>query len=131
MSISTIPPYSPKRRGIHQIYGVYLERSGLDNEYRLVKVNSYKFTSQLRNVKQAGISERTLMNSRENSSLYKFNGKLEVLTTTGTSEMDKEDFIEYLKDKTSYYGLQYYFYLPNSDKKMIPLLSYLHTFSLK
>ena len=103
-TISTVIPSSPKRGDIHPIYGVYLGGSGLINDYRLAKVNSYKFTSQLRNIKQAGVSERILTNSREDSSLRKFNGKLEVPNTT-SYEMDKEEFIESLKDKISYYGL--------------------------
>ena len=44
--------------------------------------------------------------------------------------MDKEEFIESLKDKISSYGLHTFFYLPGPEKKMISLLSNLHTFSL-
>ena len=130
LTISTVLPSTPKRGGIHPIYGVYLGGSGLKDDYSLLKVNSYKFTSQLRNVKQAGISERTLMNSREDSSLRKFNGKLEVPNAATSFDMDKEEFNESLKDKISYYGLHKFFYLPGPEKKILSLLSNLHTFSL-
>ena len=59
-----------------------------------------------------------------NSSLNKFNGKLEVPTTNGSSEMGKEEFIEFFKNRISYYGVQIFnFYLPNFNKNMIYLLS--------
>ena len=130
MSAPTVSTTPPKQGGIHSIYGVCLGVSGLNNDYYLAKVNPYKFTSQLRNVKQTGISERTLINSRENSSLRKFNGKLEIPNTITSSKMDKEEFIESLKDKISSYGLHTFYYLPGPEKKMISLLSNLHTFSL-
>lgn len=130
-TVSTVLLTSPNRGSIHQIYGVYLGESSLNNEYCLAKVNSHKFISHLRNFKQAGIIERNLMNSREDSSLHKFNGKVEVLNTTKSSEMGKEVFIESLKDKISYYGLHNFSYLPGPEKMIISLLLNLHTFYLQ
>ena len=130
--ITILPFYPPPRSGdIHPIYGVYLGGSSLNDDYSLINVNSYRVTSQLRSIKQTGISEKNLINSREDSSLLKFNGKLEVSTSTTSSKMDKEEFIESLNDEISYYGLQNFFYLPGPDKNMVPHLSNLHTFSLQ
>ena len=67
LNVSSVLPSSTKRRGIHPIYSDYLGESVLNDDYRLVKNNSYKFTSQLRDIKQAGISERTLTDSLEDS----------------------------------------------------------------
>ena len=71
------------------------------------------------------------MNSRKDSSLRKFNGKLEVPTTATSFDVDKEEFNESLKDTISYYGLHKFFYLPGPEKKILSLLSNLHTFSLQ
>ena len=71
-----------------------------------------------------------MINSREYVSLRKFIGKQQAPTSTTSSEMDKEEFIESLKDKISYYELYGFFYLPGPDEKMISLLSNLNTFSL-
>ena len=43
-------------------------------------------------MKQAGICERTLMNSRDDSSVRNINGKLKVSDSNSKTETDKEDF---------------------------------------
>ena len=121
----------PKRGGTHPTFGIYLGGSGIDSDYNLLKSPSYKFTAQLRNMKQAGIGERALMNARDDSSVRKFNGKLEVSDSTSKTEMDKEDFFETLKDKVAFYGLHNFFYLPSTDGTMLLLLTDSYAFSLK
>ena len=75
-------------------------------------------------MKQAGIV--ALMNARDDSSVRKFNGKLEVSDSTSKIEMDKEDFFETLKDKVAFYGLHNFFYLPSTDGTMLSLLTDSH-----
>ena len=123
----------PVRGGKHPIHGIYLGGSSLKDDYSLKRLNSYKYTTQLRSSKQSASSERALMDSRDSSSIIKFDGKLELSTslTTIPTELDKDEFIKSLKDKVSYYGLQTFFYLPGSNGTMLSLLDHAHSFSLQ
>ena len=122
----------PVRGGKHPIHGIYLGGSSLKDDYSLKRLNSYKYTTQLRSSKQSASSERALMDSRDSSSIIKFDGKLEFSTSvTIPTELDKDEFIKSLKDKVSYYGLQSFFYLPGSNGTMLSLLDHAHSFSLQ
>ena len=121
----------PERGGTHPTFRMYMEGRGIDSEYNLSKSQSYKFTAQLRNMKQAGIGERALMNTRDNSSIRNFNGNIEVSDSTSKTETDKEDFFEALKDKVAFYGLHNSFYLPSTDWTMMSLLTDSNAYSLK
>ena len=122
----------PVRGGKHPIHGIYLGGSSLQDDYSLKRLNSYKYTTQLRSSKQSASSERALMDSRDSSSIIKFDGKLELSTSaTIPTELDKDEFIKSLKDKVSYYGLQTFFYLPGSNGTMLSLLDHAHSFSLQ
>ena len=80
------------RGGKHPIHGIYLGGSSLKDDYSLKRLNSYKYTTQLRSSKQSTSSERALMDSRDSSSIIKFDGKLELSSslTTIPTELDKD-----------------------------------------
>lgn len=113
------------------MYGTYMGGSALDDDYELMNVRSYKYTTQLRNPKQLASSERSLMTARNDGTSIKFNGKLELSgTTTETAELDKEQFVAALKDKVKFHGVQTFFYMPNSQGKMTSLLTDYHVFTV-
>ena len=115
-TVSRLPSGFQKEVVLYFTFGMYLGGSGIDSKYNLSKSTSYKFTAHLRNMKQAGIGERALMNARDDSSVRNFNGKLNNSDSTTKSEMDKEDFFDALKDKVAFYGLHNFFYLPSPDE---------------
>ena len=77
-----------KRGGTHPVLGKYVGGSDLNDEYRLTKTNSYKFTSQLRNVKQLSANEGKLREERNSVSTMKFNGKLELSENSVSIKMN-------------------------------------------
>ena len=89
-----------KRGGNHPVLGNYLGGSDLNHEYKLVKKNSYKYTSQLRMVKQLSVNEGKLREERNSILTMKFYGKLDLPESAGLTEMDKEHFFKAYK-KTS------------------------------
>jgi hypothetical protein len=111
------------------LYGVYQGGSELDNNYELVLVRTYNFTTQLRTPKQLSLSETKLIDARNDSSTMKFNGKLEA-TASDINEFDKEQFIRALMDKVRFYGLETFFYLHNSSGRMVSLMTEYHAFTV-
>lgn len=122
-------PPTPRRGGIHRLYGVYQGGSELNDQYQLPLRRTYNFTTQLRNAKQLSISENKLMEARNDSSAMKFNGKLEA-TASDINEFDKEQFIRALMDKVRFYGLETFFYQPNSSGRMVSLMTEYHAFTV-
>jgi hypothetical protein len=59
----------------------------------------------------------------------KFNGKLEA-TASDINEFDKEQFIRALMDKVRFYGLETFFYQPNSSGRMVSLMTEYHAFTV-
>ena len=111
------------------MYGIYQGGSELDNNYELVLMQTYNFTTQLRTPKQLSLSETKLMDARNDSSAMKFNGKLEA-TASDINEFDKEQFIRALMDKVRFYGLETFFFLPNSSGRMVSLMTEYHAFTV-
>lgn len=123
---------APVRGGIHPIHSMYLGRTSLKDNYSLKRLNSFKYNTQLRSSRQSASSVRALIDSRDSTSVIKFDGKLELTSslTTVPTELDKDEFIKSLKDKVSYYGLHPFFHLPNPNGTMLSLLDHAHSFSL-
>ena len=118
----------PCRGGIHpSIDGVYLGGCALNNNYELIEAKSFKFIAQCRNLKQQQTNLHTI-ESAMNDSTPKFNGKLEL--SENSSELDKDKFFDQLKHLVCLYGLQNFFYLPNSQGSMTYLLDDSHLFTL-
>ena len=104
---------SIKRGGNHPVLGNYLGGSDLNNEYKLVKKNSYKYTSQLCTVKQLSVNEAKLREERNSILAMKFDGKLELPESAGLTEMDKEQFFQSVQENINFYGLQTFFFFPH------------------
>lgn len=121
---------APKRGGIHRAYGVYLGGCALDDDYKLTKARSFKYTTQLRNSKALASIEKTLMTARNDATSVKFNGKVELGTNVQTAELDKEQFVATLKDKVKFHGAQSFFYVPREDGTMTSLLEDFHNFTV-
>ena len=103
----------PRRDGKHPIYREYLGGSELDDNYsqKISGIRSFKYPSQLRNIKQLSVNQKTLMDAKKDVSMLKFDGMLE-LKKDDSSQLDKEQFITALSDEVKYYGLQTFFFLP-------------------
>ena len=120
-----------KRGGTHPVLGTYLGVSDLDNEYRLMKKNSYKFTSQLRTVKQLSANETKLREERNSISTMKFDGKLELSDSSRSTEIDKEQFFQSVQENINFYGLQTFFFLPDTSNQMRNLVKNTHLFTMQ
>ena len=123
----------PVRGRIHPIHGMYLGETSLKDDYSLKRLNSYKYATQLGSPRQYASSERALIDSRDSTLVIKFDGKLKLTCslTTITRELNKDKFIESLKDKVAYYSLHAFFYLPNPNGTMLSLLDHKYSFSLQ
>ena len=120
-----------KRGGNHPVLGNYLGGSDLNHEYKLVKKNSYKYTWQLRMVKQLSVNEGKLREERNSISTMKFDGKLDLPESAGSTEMDKEQFFQGVQENINFYGLQTFFFLPDSSNEMRNLVKNTHLFTLE
>lgn len=121
---------SPRRGGIHPIFGLFMGGSDLDDDYKLKSQAPYKLTTQLRNPKQSGSSEQSLMDARTDATKLKFHGKLET-SADCTTEYDKEEFLTALREQVNYYGLQNFYAMPDEDGKMRNLIVDSHLFDLE
>ena len=121
---------TPKRGGEHPSLGYYMGGCALDDDYKLVKQRPFGQVTQLRSAKQLGINQSSLLSAKLDSSVMKFNGKLETLCTDIT-KLDKDQFITAVKEKVRYYGLHNFFYLRGPDGKMCYLLDNSHAFTVK
>ena len=102
--------------------GVYVGGCGLNMEYKLVSNMSYCSTFQVRTPKATATAEKTLYDSKLNTSQIKFNGNLELPagSISGAKELDKMDFIRSLDTTVSRFGLESFFHLPlNGEMKYL------------
>ena len=106
----------PVRGGKHPSYGEYQGGSVLEDDYsqKLTEIRTFKYPSQLRNLKQLSINQKTLMDAKRDTSMVQFDGVLEV-QVTDKSQLDKEQFISALSDEVKYYGLESFFSIPRED----------------
>ena len=119
-----------KRGGKHPILGDSIGGASLTNDYKLSKPNPYKFTSQLRSIKQLSINESKLREERNNISTMKFDGNLELSESSSSTELDKEQFFQSVNENINFYGLQTFFFLPDSSGDMKSLMKNIHLFAL-
>ena len=129
-----VSPTTPllKRGGRHPIFGIYVGGAPLDNQYELSHTDTYASTSQLRNEKQLSVAETSLHNQRNNTTTLKFNGNMDVKesNTASLTEMNLDMFLRNVGDIVERFGLEPFFYLPNSSGAMKYLPEDSHTFTL-
>ena len=121
-----------KRGGTHPIFGTYVGGSPLTIEYKLSEADGYNSTSQLRSEKSLNLAETALHAQRNDTTSLKFNGKLDVAPNTASlSELTLESFLRSVGDIVERFGLETFFYLPDSAGKMQYLPEDPHTFTLQ
>ena len=86
----------PKSGEIHPLYKLYLGGFPLDDKYKPIKLNSYAYTTQRRNIKTIATIERDLTIARDSTTTLKFDGKLEPVIGS-TTEVGKERFLQLLE----------------------------------
>ena len=122
----------PKRGGNHVLFGVYQGGSALTNEYKLTKQNSYRSTTQLRNSKVLAQCETALHKARGDTSVLKFDGKLEVNSgKTIPTELDQEQLMIAVKETVQRYGLHSFFYMLGTDNNMKNIVKEPHSFTIE
>ena len=138
MAETTTPPQKmaettpPKRGGIHSIYGKFIGGSKLDDEYKLIEGTSslYRFSTQRRHEKTITSIERALREARDTTTAIKFNGTLEP-TAGNANEIGKERFVTLLKRRVKEHGQQTFYWIRDSDGKVIDLFENAHRFKLE
>ena len=122
----------PKRGGNHPVYGEYQGGSEIDDHYGQIisGARTFKYPSQLRNLKQLSSNQKTLMDNKKDISMIKFDGVLE-LSTDNINQLDKEQFIKAVADEVKYYGLQSFFSMPRDNGSMVSLVKESHAFTLE
>jgi hypothetical protein len=127
MSVANTP--TPKRGGLHPIFGAFLGGSRMDETYHLV-TPKFHCVSQLRTVKQLQAIQTSLEQARDSTTSLKFHGNLELDDLKTTTELDKKNFIKRVDRLVETYGLQGFFYMKALDGKMVSLLTHSHLFTL-
>ena len=118
-----------KRGAEHPIFGYYVGGCPINEEYKLSRPNPFKYTSQLRNVKQLSNNETKLIDNRSSTSTMKFDGNLELTESSPSTEMNKDQFFEAVSDHVNLFGLHTFFYLP-FEGKMMNLIKNVHLFTI-
>ena len=117
---------APKRGGVHPIYGPYVGGAALTNDYQLEHTDTFSFASQVRNLKQIQLNESTLKAYMNDITKLKFDGKLDP-NSESSNELDKEKFIELIRENIRYFGLETFFYL-QLNLTVVDLLEHSHAF---
>lgn len=128
MSAAVVP--TPRRGGIHPVYGVFLGGSAMKDDYRLSSPD-FHCVSQLRSIKQLQIIQNTLEQARNSLTSIKFHGNVEIDDAKATTELDKNHFVKKVEQLVETYGFQGFFYMKAMDGSMVSLLSHSHLFTLK
>jgi hypothetical protein len=84
---------TPKRGGIHPMYGLYIGGASLNQAYE--GIGKFLYATQHCNEKGLAYIQQNLVTARDSPTSLKFDGKLEVLGPSVT-EMDKERFLTLL-----------------------------------
>ena len=90
------------------MYGDYVGGSLLDDNYNQETSGpiTFKYHTQLRNLKQLSINQKTLMDAKRDSSMLKFDGVLDAKGESNQLQFDKEQCISDLGDEVNYYVLE-------------------------
>ena len=126
-TIATLPS-KPRRGGTHPRMGLYQGGSKLSRKYELSGKANYKFTAQLRDQKILSANERSLQEKKNDSSVVKFNGSLDIKHSS--TELNKEEFQMAVKELYRHYGLQTFFFAPKGTS-MLDLTEDYHMFTLE
>ena len=112
------------------MHGTYQGGSQLldDYKHKISSSRTFKYTSQLRNLKQLSINQKTLMDARKDTNMIKFDGKLEV-SNDDSAQLDKEQFINAVADEVKYYGLESFFSIPRENVTMASILKESHAYT--
>ena len=122
----------PKPGGIHPIYGMFIGGSALNDAYEVSTGDNslYRFSTQRRHEKTITSIERVLREARDSTTGIKFNGTLEPTVGTPTTEIGKERFIKLLKKRVKEYGQQTFYWIRDTNSKVIDLFENAHRFKL-
>lgn len=120
----------PRRGGKHPIFGIYVGGDRLTEEYKLASAFSYSSTSQIRSEKSLNVAEIVLHAQRSSTTTLKFNGKLEA-TSENQSTLNMEGYLRAVEEMVERFGLQTFFYIMDSLKKMKYLPKESHSFTLE
>ena len=127
-----IPAIPPRRGGIHPTYGKFIGGAKLTDEYKLAEVTSgsyFRFFTQRRHEKTIATIERDLREARDSTKTIKFNGTIEPVDGN-TNEIGKERFVTLLKKRVKEYGQQTFYWIRDSDDKVVDLFENAHRFKL-
>jgi hypothetical protein len=122
-------PSSPKRDGLHPIYGVYIGGSPLDDTYKQKSKITYSYALQRCNVKTISSIERNLIIIRNSTVTLKFDGQLEA-TTGSTVEIGKERFVALLKRRVEEHGQETFYHVQSSTGTVLNLFEHSHFYKL-
>ena len=91
-----------RRGGKHPILGYYAGGCPINDNYELSRTNPFKYTSQLRSVKQLSSNETRLIDDRASVTSMKFDGSLELNESSPSTEMNKEQFFQAVSDNVNF-----------------------------
>jgi hypothetical protein len=132
-AVATVPAVvTPKRGGLHPTYGKFIGGAKLTDQYMLVPLTSgsyFRFFTQRRHEKTIGTIERDLREARDSTKSIKFNGTIDP-TEGNLNEIGKERFIALLKKRVKEYGQQTFYWIRDSDGKVVDLFEHSHRFKL-
>ena len=131
MSVTEPSIKTPKRGGLHPNYGMFIGGAKLNNKYEMVAGDNSlcRFATQRRHEKDITAIERSLRESRDTTTAIKFNGTLE--TTPGNiNEIGKERFIFALKRRVKEHGQQTFYWIRDTNNKVVDLFENAHRFKL-
>jgi hypothetical protein len=92
--------------GDHGLHGIYMWGAPLDQRYMNTKARTYHATSQHCTIKSSSLNEFMLNKKWRDTSLLKFDGKLEVEKDAATIDhLNKDELLEAVKNVINCYGL--------------------------
>ena len=130
---ATVYSITPRRGGIHPIYGTYLGGAKLNDTYHSViskGTSLFRFSTQHRHEKTLAKIEDNLRMARDSIITIKFNGRLEA-PEGNLNEIGKERFVQLLKRKVIEHGQHTYYHIRDIDGKVIDLFDNSHRFKLQ
>ena len=126
----TFDPDIPRRGGDGR-HGIYMGGAPLNRRYMSTGARPYRGTSQLRTIKASTLNEATLNKALRDTKHLKFEGKLEIENAAESiKELDKEEFLAAVKKTITQYGLESFFYMPNSHDEMTYIVDEPHAFDV-
>ena len=130
--MAATPEVPPKRGGIHPTYGKFIGGGGLNDAYEVSdsEFSLYRFSTQRRHEKTITSIESKLRDKCDDQTGIKFNGALEPTIGT-TNEIGKERFLVLLKKRVKEYGQQTFYWIRDTNNKVVELFEHTHRFKLE